>query len=188
MYKFVTVFGLILVTIALAAGASAAQGPSSHTTLGSPQAQAAINPGRSITLGVRTQSSGCRVHNHLPDPQCTPGAVFSGATKSMMCVRGYSSKVRNVTAATKRLVYASYGIRNHHRGQYEVDHLVPLEGGGSNVVANLFPQPASPTPGFHQKDKLENEMRSRICYRHANIRATQRSMARNWIGLYRSWF
>ncbi len=88
----------------------------------------------------------------------------------------------------KRRVYASYGIRSHRRGQYEVDHLVPLEGGGSNAIENLFPEPANPKPGFHQKDRTENEMRSRICYRHANVRATQRQMARNWTVLWNSWF
>jgi len=152
-------------------------------------ASARVNPGHSVSLGYRSLSSGCHIRpGGLPDPRCTPGAYFSAATRQMICVRGYSSQVRNVSAKTKRKVYAEYGIRSHHRGQYEVDHLVPLEGGGSNAIENLFPQPANPTPGFHQKDKLENELRRRVCNGTTNLRRAQSAIARNWLGLYRDWF
>jgi len=41
---------------------------------------------------------------------------------------------RNVPESEKRQVYAEYGIRSHASGQYEVDHLIPLELGGSNSI------------------------------------------------------
>lgn len=154
-------------------------------------ARPAINPGRSILLGVQTQSSGCHLRgsrHNLPDPRCTPGAYFSAAGRGMICVRGYTSKVRHVTAAMKWRVYVAYGIRSHRRGQYEVDHLVPLEGGGSNSFANLFPEPASPRPGFHEKDRTENELRYRVCHRGLNERFAQRQIARNWTVYFRAWF
>jgi hypothetical protein len=34
---------------------------------------------------------------------------------------------RNVPESEKRQVYAEYRIRSHSSGQYEVDHLIPLE-------------------------------------------------------------
>ena len=178
MKRFFALLPLLLaVSAALAGAATASKG------------HAAINPGHSVSLGYRSLSSGCHIRRGgLPDPRCTPGAYFSLATPSLICHKGYSAKVRHVTAATKRLVYAEYGIYSHRRGQYEVDHLVPLEGGGSNDISNLFPQPAYPKPGFHQKDQLENEMRYRICGSRAGLRSTQRAIARNWLGLYRSWF
>ena len=167
----------LLVSAPLAGSAGAATG------------HAAINPGHSVSFGYRTLSSGCHIRRGgLPDPRCTPGAYFSLATPSLICHKGYSAKVRHVTASTKLKVYAEYGIYSHRRGQYEVDHLVPLEGGGSNDISNLFPQPAYPKPGFHQKDSLENEMRYRVCGGRANLRSTQRAIAHNWLGLYRSWF
>ena len=47
----------------------------------------------------------------------------------------------NVPESLKRAVYDEYGIASHVPGSYEVDHLVPLELGGSK---------ASPTRGWPQ--------------------------------------
>jgi hypothetical protein len=45
--------------------------------------------------------------------------------------------VRNVPAAVKREAYAEYG-RSKEKGKCcEVDHLIPLELGGSNRLKNL---------------------------------------------------
>src|SRR5205807_6881224 len=109
-----------------------------------------------IVLGVTkdlapvTKTSGCRTHGGLPDARCTPGALYSGATTAEICRSGYSRAVRHVTLATKDAVYAEYGKTRHFDGaDGEVDHLVSLELGGSNVRANLFPQAADPRPGSH---------------------------------------
>lgn len=85
-----------------------------------------------------------------------------------------------MTEATKRKVYASYGIASRRPGQYEIDHLVPLELGGSNSVANLFPEAARPTPGFHEKDRLENEANDRACSAPSSFRRLQQRIARDW--------
>jgi hypothetical protein len=72
--------------------------------------------------------------------------------------------VRNVSQATKDAVYAAYGISVHFNGATgEVDHLVSLELGGSNVGANLFPEAAAPRPGSHEKDRLENRLHAEVC-------------------------
>jgi 5-methylcytosine-specific restriction endonuclease McrA len=49
-------------------------------------------------------------------------------------------KVRNVPAEMKRQVYHEYGITSHGSGEYEIDHLIPLELGGSNSIKNLWPE------------------------------------------------
>jgi hypothetical protein len=74
--------------------------------------------------------------------------------------------------------------RPHSPGQYEVDHLVPLEAGGSNQIANLFPEPASPRPGFHEKDRLENAVHDRVCDDRRALRPLQRRIAADWVALY----
>jgi hypothetical protein len=58
---------------------------------------------------------------------------------------------------------------------------VPLEAGGSNQIANLFPQAASPTPGFHEKDRLENALSGLVCRRRISLRFAQRLIATDWL-------
>jgi hypothetical protein len=144
--------------------------------------------GPPVALHHRTKSSGCRLRGALPDPACTPGSHFRDATPQVFCKSGYTALLRNVTPATEATVYAEYGIASHRPGQYEVDHLIPLEAGGSNSVANLFPEAARPRPGFHEKDRVEDQMHARICDDHASYRSLQRQIARDWTRLYRRWF
>src|SRR4051812_50133467 len=124
----------------------------------------------------------------LPDRHCTPGARLSRVTADDVCTPGYSGGVRNVSETTKRRVYRRYGILRHHRGEYEVDHLISLELGGSNPIKNLFPEAARPTPGFHQKDRLENRLHSEVCDGTIPLRAAQHQIAVNWLKAYRREF
>jgi hypothetical protein len=153
----------------------------------SPSSKAPPRPklGRPRTFAPRTKAASCRLRGHLPDRACTPGGYFPGATRSVICRSGYAASVRHVTESTKDKVYAEYGIAHHSAGRYEVDHLVPVEAGGSNQLANLFPQPASPRPGFHEKDRLENAIRDRVCNDGQALRPLQRRIAKDWIVLYR---
>jgi hypothetical protein len=148
-----------------------------------------VGLGRPVLMGRRTKSTGCRVRGALPDPSCTPGAYYPNATRSRICRPGYASQVRYVPQATKTRVYFAYGMRRRFDGRDgEVDHLVSLELGGSNSVANLFPEAASPWPGSHEKDKLENELHSEVCAGRISLRGAQRLVARNWVAAYRARF
>jgi hypothetical protein len=131
-----------------------------------------------------TKNSGCAAINDLPDPACTPGAAIPTATKDQICVSGYSSTVRNVSASEKDAVFAEYGITSHAAGEYEVDHLISLELGGSNDIANLWPEAANPTPGFHQKDEVENTLHSEICAGSIDLGEVQKNIATNWLQFY----
>ncbi len=138
------------------------------------------------TLGERTKTSGCVSQNALPDPACTPGAILADATKDQICVPGYSSQTRNVPQSEKDQVYAEYGIQTHKAGQYEVDHLISLELGGSNDIANLWPEPAEPRPGFHEKDKVENYLHQQVCSGAMTLQEAQYQIAHNWMGVYQN--
>jgi hypothetical protein len=143
-------------------------------------ATSASTTGGGGTIGKRTKTSGCVSADGLPDSACTPGAIFPDATKDQICVPGYSSSVRNVSSSTKDAVFAEYGITTHEPGQYEVDHLISLELGGSNSIANLWPEPASPTPGFHEKDKAENYLHDQVCSGAMSLQQAQVAIATNW--------
>jgi hypothetical protein len=150
-----------------------------------PNNNAPAAPGN-YSWGKQTKTSGCAAHNALADSACTPGDFLPNATKDKICVSGYASSVRNVPDSEKNQVYAEYGIKSHTPGQYEVDHLVSLELGGSNDVSNLWPELAEPKPGFHEKDKVENYLHDQVCAGNISLKDAQYKIATNWLEIYNS--
>lgn len=139
---------------------------------------------RAPNWGVQEKTSGCKANGALPDVACTPGDIIPNVTKSQVCTSGYASSVRNVPQSLKNRVYAAYGIKSHTTGQYEVDHLVSLELGGSNDISNLWPEAASPKPGFHEKDKVENYLNRQVCSGAISLQQAQVEIATNWLMVY----
>jgi hypothetical protein len=123
-----------------------------------------------------TVPGGCRVNGLLPDPVCTPGAV---ASTDLRIVCGTSTRGRrDVSRELRRAAFVSYGLPPRQPpGAYEVDHLVPLELGGSNELPNLWPEAA---PGYHDKDRVENELHRRVCAGTMTLEDAQRSIAIDW--------
>ncbi len=121
----------------------------------------------------------------VPNRTLTPGAALE-VTASDICVPGYARKVRNVPIAVKRGVYASYGVMRHEPREYEIDHLISLELGGSNSVRNLWPQSFRTHPwNARVKDALENELHRRVCAGTLDLATAQRAIASNWVIGYR---
>lgn len=140
-----------------------------------------------LELGQRTKNDGCAVNGPLPDPACTPGDVFPDAQPQHICISGYTKSVRNVSVNLKKKVYAEYGlVYPQPRGYYEVDHLIPLELGGSNDIANLFPEAAQPAPGFHEKDLVENYLNHQLCAGKISLAGAQEQIAKDWVEVYQS--
>jgi len=124
----------------------------------------------------------------LPDVSKTPGDTLD-VTRNDICVVGYTKTVRNVPTAIKDAVYASYGIVRHAPGEYEVDHLISLELGGSNSVRNLWPQSYKTSPwNAHVKDKLENRLHADVCSGKLDLKVAQQEIARDWIACYKRTF
>jgi hypothetical protein len=146
--------------------------------------QGTVSAPQKHAWGKQTKTSGCRVNGALQDQACTPGDIFPNATADNICQSGYASSVRNVPESEKNQVYAEYGIASHTPGQYEVDHLVSLELGGSNDISNLWPEAASPKPGFHEKDKVENYLHDQICAGKISLQEAQIQIATNWLDIY----
>lgn len=118
----------------------------------------------------------------LPNPQITPGTFFGDATLDKICETGYSGKVRNVTDAQKNEVFKKYGIERS--GEYEVDHLISLELGGSNNSMNLWPQAYRGYWNARIKDILENRLHTLVCSGKMPLREAQLMISQNWIKAY----
>lgn len=140
-------------------------------------------------LGVRVGSGRCRYRaaGALPDPSCTPGlynpAVTQRTIRRTVCVAGWTRTVRpstSVTAPLKHVLLAAYG-QPDQPARYELDHLVPLELGGSLAdPRNLWPEPRSGTAGALSKDGVENSLRARVCAGTMTLAAARRIMRTDW--------
>ena len=124
----------------------------------------------------------------LPNASLTPGDVLA-VTKTDVCQSGYSKLVRNVPQAVKDQAYKNYGITHHAAGEYEVDHLISLELGGSNSIKNLWPQSYLTQPwNAHVKDKLENELHRQMCNGTISMATAQHDISTDWIAAYKKYF
>jgi hypothetical protein len=120
----------------------------------------------------------------LNDLRVTPGVTFH-VTVATICRSGYSTSVRNVPQSEKNQVYAEYGITHHTTGQYEIDHLISLELGGSNAIGNLWPELNDHPHGYlNSKDILENRLHALLCTGKVSLRSAQTLIASNWVTTY----
>jgi hypothetical protein len=145
--------------------------------------------GRTVLLAPRTRTAGCRLGAN-PDRRCSPGAYYSGLTTDVICSAGFhTGDIRNVPESEKFAVEREYGLAPAHYGRtLEIDHIVSLELGGSNDIANLYPEKADAQPGYHVKDRLENALHRLVCSGQMSLRAAQHGIAANWQALYRTVF
>ena len=117
-----------------------------------------------------------------PDPNLTPGVFLADATLDKICQKGYTGTVRYVTEAQKNEVFRKYGLQRS--GEYEVDHLISLELGGSNDTRNLWPQSYRGHWNARIKDMLENRLHYLVCAKVIPLREAQYVISHNWIESY----
>jgi hypothetical protein len=145
--------------------------------------------GHTVKVSGRSQMAGC-TPGVLPDRQCSPGAYYSGLTKAVLCSPSFrTGTIRNVPDSEKHQVEIEYGMVPKSYGRtIEIDHIVSLEIGGSNDIANLYPEPGSGPANYHVKDRLENKLHALVCSGAITLHAAQVGIAHNWETLYRAVF
>ena len=120
----------------------------------------------------------------LNDLRVTPGVTFHVAA-AQICRSGYATSVRDVPESEKNQVYAEYGITHHTTDQYEVDHLISLELGGSNAIGNLWPELNDHPKGYlNSKDILENRLHDLMCEGKVGLPSAQKAIATDWVSAY----
>lgn len=104
---------------------------------------------------------------------------------------GYTKSIRppqEYTARLKREQIREYGYTDYRMRDYEEDHLVSLELGGSpDSPKNLWPEPHHVIGGWgsYAKDKLENRLHKLVCQGRIHLSEAQRAIATNWIDAYK---
>jgi hypothetical protein len=141
------------------------------------------DPGR-VTGTIHGHCS-YRDHGHLPDPRCTPGSIDPHVTqadiRSTICKKGWTKTVRPPESQTEtfkfHVAYPHYGTPRADKS--ELDHLVPLELGGSNDATNLWPEVGRPSG--NPKDKVEDALNAAVCQGRASLIAAQDAIAADWL-------
>jgi hypothetical protein len=147
-----------------------------------------VRTGSTVLLGRRTRTSGCR-RAAIPDRRCSPGAYYARLTRAVICSSGFrTGSIRDVPQTEKFAVETEYGMAAAYYGRsLEIDHIVPLELGGSNSIANLFPEQGSGAD-YHRKDLAENRAKAWVCEGRLSLEAARRGFATDWETLYRRLF
>ncbi len=138
----------------------------------------------SWTIGQRTRDYGCAYQGALPDAACTPGAIVPNATKDQVCAPGYAQSLGSLPQAVMDEAFSEYGVSQPQPRQYQLDQLIPLELGGTNDIANVWPEPAEPRPGYHEKDQVEIFLVQQVCSGAMSLQEAQAQIASNWVTLY----
>lgn len=134
---------------------------------------------------LSTSTSICHIQGVLPDSNCTPGVADPSVTQDnihqTICVKGYTKTVRppvEYTNALKLQQIQEYGYTDANLRDYEEDHLISLELGGSpRDPKNLWPEPgASP----NAKDSIENLCHEKVCSGQLSLSEVQKEISTNW--------
>jgi hypothetical protein len=133
----------------------------------------------------------------LPNRARTPGATNLAVTQatihSTICVTGWTSTIRPpssyTTALKKQQLATGYAYHGDmHTADYEEDHLISLELGGSPASAlNLWPEPYVATDGARTKDKIENTLHSLVCSGQLSLATARHAIATNWWSAYQTY-
>jgi hypothetical protein len=85
-----------------------------------------------------------------------------------------------VTLALRRRVFEAYGLSYPQPPKaFDVDHLIPLALGGSNDIANLWPEPMNAMAT--EKNNVEDALYRKVCVEGTvKLAEAQLIMASDW--------
>ena len=115
-------------------------------------------------------------------------AYYSALTNSRICASDFrKDPIRDVSTSKNHAVEIEYGMEAKlYAKTLEIDHIVSLELGGSNDIANLFPEQRDINPGYKVKDKLENKLHDLVCDGSVSSGPPSVGIASDWQALYKS--
>jgi hypothetical protein len=131
-----------------------------------------------------------------PDRNLTPGATNENIRQDnigdTICNPSWSTRlIRPPQEYTNRLKHQQieqYDYADESSRDYEEDHLIPLELGGSPTdPKNLWPEPyrtSIPDGGARFKDQVENYLHKQVCAGDIPLNEAQKEIATDWYRVY----
>jgi len=123
-----------------------------------------------LMLAVQAQAA----DEMLPNPKLTPGRIAR------------KDKDRNgVTEEMERHLFDRYHIPWRRRAEFKVDHLIPIELGGADVMENLWPQSLYARPySVERKELLTQHLLARIAAGKMTLSQAQKEISEDWISCF----
>jgi len=145
------------------------------------------------TAPITTTATPVGPASSYPDPARTPGDLNANVSQaniaSTICVSGWTATVRPPASYTDHLKLqqlAGLGLAGPPTA-YEEDHFVALElGGNPTSPQNLWPEAYAPIPGAHEKDRVETELKRKVCAGQLQLAEAQRRIVTDWVAEYRA--
>jgi hypothetical protein len=119
----------------------------------------------------------------LPSAFLTPGDARK-VTKEQICAPGYAASIKPTKESIKEEAFSRYGLRDGKSTTEVLDHLIPVELGGTDSVENLWPEPARGAWNAAQKDALEQQLLTLVCDGTLTVKQAQTAMKKNWTLAY----
>lgn len=104
-------------------------------------------------------------------PQCAPGDTETDDL-DVICHQPTSMRRCTFSKEFKKKLMDAYGVK----AMGEADHRIPLELGGSNAVANIWPQGLN----FKAKDRVEGELHRAVCAGKISLAAARTLILNSW--------
>jgi hypothetical protein len=115
--------------------------------------------------------------DNIHETICNP----NWSTKSIRPPVNYTNKLK-----TEQI--REYADTDTNPRDYEEDHLIPLELGGSPTAPrNLWPEPydtSIPDGGVRYKDKVENYLHIQVCAGNLTLDQAQKEIVNDWYRAY----
>lgn len=114
-------------------------------------------------------------------------AVTQANIKTTICVPGFTKTIRPTASYTNKLKLKQMkdlGLAGTPH-DYEEDHLISLELGGSpDSPNNLWPQPWVGDKNARMKDQIENKLHKMVCAGEISLKEAQSDIANDWYSAY----
>ncbi len=137
---------------------------------------------------------GQAVSSHLlPNALLTPGVPNPNITQANInqniCNPRWSTKsirpASSYTTGLKKTQLVQYGYADTNLADFEEDHLISLELGGSPTdPKNLWPESYLPKPGAREKDQVENYLHAQVCSGALKLTQAQTMISTDWYAVY----
>jgi hypothetical protein len=110
-----------------------------------------------------------------------PDLCMDGRQSAMEGVQSSFRPPSSFTDALKRQQLIAYGYADTNPNDYEEDHLISLELGGSGAdPKNLWPEPHAGQDNSFDKDKVENWLHRQICSGAMTPGEAQKGISTDW--------